>query len=160
MSEHRASLEWSLPPHSPHLLPFPSSTSQCQMLRCSMMKSVTYSPWPPELQTCYSPTHYHIAIFLGGLQWNRHCGGRDKNTREGACSNCDQRVVLKQMSEGMKESYAEDNVENSRYICESRYIYVVWIRKWITWREGQRGQWMWKNFEQKWLICQVTACVY
>lgn len=99
------------------------------------MKSVTYSPWPPELQTCYSPTHYHIAIFLGGLQWNRHCGGRDKNTREGACSNCDQRVVLKQMSEGMKESYAEDNVENSRHICESGYI--CGVNQEVNYMEGR-----------------------
>lgn len=42
--------------------------------------------------------------------------------RQGASSNCDQRVVLKETSEGMRESYVEDNVENSRYICEPRYI--------------------------------------
>lgn len=39
--------------------------------------------------------------------------------RQGACSNCDQRVVLKEMSEGTRESAQEDNVENSRYICRS-----------------------------------------
>lgn len=42
--------------------------------------------------------------------------------RQGTSSDCDQSVVLKETCEGMRESYVQDNVESSRYICESRYI--------------------------------------
>lgn len=49
------------------------------------------------------------------------------------CSSGDQRGFMKEMPEGMSESYAQDNVENSRDTCA-----VVWVKKWIRWMKGQR----------------------